>query len=422
MSELTMETKYSIELSNSKQNFILSEDLRTKAAHVLATTDFPTTRTEAWKYTRVAKIKNGNFKVSDKIDLGSININDYLIPNLEGSVVVFVNGFYSEELSSLQEESGLELVSLGNSSNFNAELGKDVALDDEVFNAINTYYAQDGVGIRIAKKTNLNQSIQVVFISTEDAVFSGLRNAIICEDFASAHLVFNYVSFNATSNFVNAISEIKVGSNAQLTIDKIQNEADSTYSIITELVDQAKDSNFTINTITLDGGLVRNNLKIEVSGENCETNLNGVYILKGQQHVDNHTTVDHKVAHCNSNEAYKGVIYDKATAVFNGKVFVRKDAQKTNAFQQNANVLMSLDASVNSKPELEIYADDVKCSHGSTTGQLDEEAIFYLRARGISERMAKQLVVNAFVVDVVNKILNTQVKDFVFQHIEKDFN
>jgi Fe-S cluster assembly protein SufD len=210
-----------------------------------------------------------------------------------------------------------------------------------------------------------------------------------------------------------------VGANAQLTIDKIQHEEQGNFAVLTEQVDQKKDSTFTINTITLDGTLVRNNLNIEVNGSNCESNLNGAYLLKDNQHVDNHTIVDHKVAHCLSNELYKGVIYDKATAVFNGKVFVRKDAQKINAFQSNGNVLMSDDASVNSKPELEIYADDVKCSHGSTTGQLDDEAIFYLRARGLSEKAAKNLMVSAFIGDVLDKIENPSVLQMVQTIIQK---
>jgi Fe-S cluster assembly protein SufD len=172
----------------------------------------------------------------------------------------------------------------------------------------------------------------------------------------------------------------------------------------------------------LNGGLVRNNLNIEVKGQNCCTNLNGAYILKGSQHVDNHTTVDHIAANCESHELYKGVVNDKSTAVFNGKVFVRKDAQKINAFQSNANVLLSDDSTVNSKPELEIYADDVKCSHGSTTGQLDEEAVFYLRARGLSEMSARKLMISAFINDVIEKVENEEVKEFVFNILQQRFD
>ena len=168
--------------------------------------------------------------------------------------------------------------------------------------------------------------------------------------------------------------------------------------------------------------MVRNNLNIEVNGENCYTHLNGMYLLIENQHVDNHTLVDHKKPHCESHELYKGVVNDKATAVFNGKVFVRKDAQKINAFQSNANVLLSDDATINSKPELEIYADDVKCSHGSTTGQLDEEAVFYLRARGLSEKSARKLMITAFIDDVIEKTENEEVKSFIIHILQERFD
>jgi Fe-S cluster assembly protein SufD len=418
MSELISE-KYSIQIEG-EENFLLSENLRLKANQVLESTDFPTSRTEAWKYTRVAKIKNGVFKTFD-CRQKPLDLKPFLIPNLEGSVVVFVNGLYASDLSSIESESGLELVSLAENNIFEAEIGQNIPLDNEVFSAINTLYVQDGVGIRIAKKTELKQNIQVIFVSTGENSYSGARNVISCEDFASAHLVLNYVSLDSNSSFNNVITEIQVGTNANLSIDKIQNEANSNYTISTEIVNQAKDSTFTINTITLDGALVRNNLTIAVNGQNCETNLSGAYILKGKQHVDNHTIVDHKVAHCQSNELYKGVIDEQATAVFNGKVFVRKDAQKINAFQSNGNVLLSDNASINSKPELEIYADDVKCSHGSTTGQLDEEAVFYLRARGLSEKSARALMVSAFIGDVIEKIENEAVKEYVFGKIEEKF-
>jgi FeS assembly ATPase SufC/FeS assembly protein SufD len=322
---------------------------------------------------------------------------DYIVPDF---VHVLFDGKIvktgPKELALELEEKGYDWIK--------AEVEKQIPLESEIFSALNTYYAQDGIGIRIAKKTELKQSIQVIFISTGEYSYSGARNVISCEDFASAHIVLNYMSLDSNTTFNNSLTEIHVGTNANLTIDKIQQEVDSSLNITSEFVNQEKDSTFTINTITLDGALVRNNLTIAVDGQNSETNLSGAYVLKGKQHVDNHTVVDHKVAHCQSNELYKGVIDDQATAVFNGKVFVRKDAQKINAFQSNGNVLLSDNATINSKPELEIYADDVKCSHGSTTGQLDEEAIFYLRARGISEKGARALMVSAFIGDVIEKI------------------
>jgi Fe-S cluster assembly protein SufD len=420
MSELIKE-KYVIQTEDTT-NFLLPTDLRVKANEVLETTEIPTSRTEAWKYTRLTKIKNSKFKFEKSFHINKLQIEPYLIPNLKGSVLVFVNGFYNSDLSNIDKEDGLELTPISESTKFSETLlGNLVPLENEFFSALNTVYTTDGICIRIKEKTNLKQSIQVVYISTGENTFSGLRNIISCENFASAHIAMNYVSFDAKTCFTNVISEIHVGTNANLTIDKIQQEDITNYNIISEFVNQEKDSIFNINTITLDGALVRNNLTIDVKGQNCETNLSGAYILKGKQHVDNHTIVDHKVANCQSNEMYKGVIDEQATAVFNGKVFVRKDAQKINAFQSNGNVLLSDSATINSKPELEIYADDVKCSHGSTTGQLDDEAIFYLRARGISEKSAKSLMVSAFIGDVIQKVENEAVKEYIFGIIEEKF-
>ena len=280
----------------------------------------------------------------------------------------------------------------------------------------------DGVFIHIGSKVILDKPLQILHILSETNTISNLRNLIVCEKNSEAKIIQGYFSENATDSFTNVVTEVFVEENAHLTIDKIQYENDSCYQIATEQVQQEKNSTFTINTVTLNGAIVRNNLNIEVVGQNCLTNLNGTYLLKGNQHVDNHTIVDHKAPNCESHELYKGVVNDQSTAVFNGKVFVRKDAQKINAFQSNANVLLSDESTVNSKPELEIYADDVKCSHGSTTGQLDEEAVFYLRARGLSEKSARKLMIGAFVNDVLKKIENEEVKTFIFEILHQRFD
>ena len=417
MSEVLRDSKFemnSIISDGGQINYILSAEQREAASGILESIDFPTTRDEAWKYTRVAKIKNAQFGIRDS---GTIDaVEKYLVPGLEGSRLVFVNGFYRADLSVIKEASGIYVAPLsdGRHQDWSKDyLGAILPLDGEIFHAMNTYYATDGVAVHIAKKTAAAESIQVIFIATGDHTFTAARNLIVCEDFGSAHIALGFFSENAEASFSNVVTEIFAGANSHLSIDKIQSEDASAYCISTEQVKQEKDATFTINTITLDGGLVRNNLNIAVDGQNAETNLSGAYILGGKQHVDNHTVVDHKVANCVSNELYKGVMDGQSTAVFNGKVFVRKDAQKINAFQSNGNVLLSDNATINSKPELEIYADDVKCSHGSTTGQLDEEAVFYLRARGLSEKSARALMVSAFIGDVLAKVENEHVRAFI---------
>ncbi|MNK05556.1 FeS cluster assembly protein SufD [compost metagenome] len=402
-----------------KGAFLLNPELRQKAQEVLENTAFPTTRTEAWKYTRVAKIKNSNLTVQENpvsVD-GKFGLSENSIQ------YVFVNGLFSEALSSKSYPDGVKVLPLSHMDEAEVRvLGGNVPLDGEVFSSINTAYATDGLYVHVSAKMQIEPVIEIIQINTEKNILTNLRHVLVAEAFSEVKFIQRSISVNGSENFTNVISEIHVGKNAKLTIDKLQEEDETCSQISTELVNQHQDSNFTINTVTLNGQLVRNNLTIEVDGQNCETNLNGAYILNGNQHVDNHTVVDHKVANCESNELYKGVIDGKATAVFNGKVFVRKDAQKINAFQSNGNVLLSDDATINSKPELEIYADDVKCSHGSTTGQLDEEAVFYLRARGLSEASARQLMVGAFIEDVIQKIENEAVVNRIHAILRERFN
>lgn len=411
MSEVLKDTRFAIR--NSSSAGILAESWKANAEQVLATIDFPTTRMEAWKYTRVAKIKNTSFEVLPAtVDISKLNF-----PLAADTItLVFVNGFFQAGASTQVLPEGLTcqpLSTLGEAER--AALVSNLKLEDEIFNALNTAYATDGAVVKIAAKAVIEQPVQLIYILTGDKAIANVRNFIVAEKFSQAQLVQAYFAENATDCFANVVTEVQVGENANLTINKIQYENASCFHIATEEVSQDKDAVFTINTLTLNGGFVRNNLHIAVQGQNCETNLNGAYILKEKQHVDNHTIVDHQVANCVSNELYKGVMNDQSTAVFNGKVFVRKDAQKINAFQSNGNVLLSDNATVNSKPELEIYADDVKCSHGSTTGQLDEEAVFYLRARGLSEVSARALMVGAFVGDVLEKIEQPEVRSFIDQ-------
>jgi Fe-S cluster assembly protein SufD len=402
-----------------KGTFLLNPELRTKALEVLENTPFPTTRTEAWKYTRVGKIKNSHLAIQETPV--SIDGNFGLTEN--SLRYVFVNGHFSPALSSSSYPEGLKILPLSQMDEAEVRvLGGNVLLEGEVFSSINTAYATDGLYVHVSAKMQIEPVIEIIQINTEKQILTNLRHVLVAEAFSEVKFIQRSLSVNGTENFTNVISEIHVGKNAKLEIDKLQEESDSCYQISSEFVNQHQDSNFTINTVTLNGLLVRNNLTIEVDGQNCETHLNGAYILNGNQHVDNHTVVDHKVANCESNELYKGVIDGKATAVFNGKVFVRKDAQKINAFQSNGNVLLSDDATINSKPELEIYADDVKCSHGSTTGQLDEEAIFYLRARGLSEASARQLMVGAFIEDVIQKISNEAVINRIHTLLKERFN
>lgn len=385
------------------------------ASKTLETFDLPTTRTEAWKYTRVAKLGKIDFhsNTQEVSDTSSYIIDESAL------TLIFVNGYLSQELSN-SLPTGLSCKQLSACSSEELK-HTGIKHGKEVFNALNTCYLNDGIWIEIAKNAVVDQPIQIIHITKGEKQLTNFRTVITARAFSKASIIQGFFSEDSDQSFTNSITEIIVEENAHLTLDKLQYEEETTTHINSEYVNQAKDSTFTLNTITLNGGLVRNNIHVNVNGQNCTTNMNGAYLLKGKQHVDNHTTVDHIAANCNSNELYKGVIDEKATAVFNGKVFVRKDAQKINAFQSNGNVLLSDDANVNSKPELEIYADDVKCSHGSTTGQLDEEAVFYLRARGLSEKSARKLMVSAFIGEVLEHLENDSVVSYIERLLKERF-
>ena len=404
--------KFHERITTEGYTLVLPQELREKSFEILNETAFPTTKTEAWKYTRTTRISNGTFQLANPTVQ---SVTPYLIEGLNGNILVFVNGFYQADLSTIIDTKGLNVSSLASTPNDWVKANTKVTLEGEVFNALNTAFTTDGVCIEIAKNAIIEEPIQLIYITTGSSVLSTVRNILIANDNSEATITMNYVGENAEANFTNVITEVTVKTNASLSIHKVQQENNTNFHINTETVSQGRDSRFTLSTSTFSGAIVRNNVYVHVDGENAETNLYGLYLTDDKQLVDNHTVIDHKVPNCNSNELYKGVLDGQSTGVFNGKVYVREQAQKINAFQSNGNVLLSDNASMNSKPELEIYADDVKCSHGSTTGQIDEEAIFYLRARGISEKSAKSLLINGFVGEVVDQISN----EIVREHITK---
>ncbi len=379
-----------------------------EAANRLARQDFPGRKSEAWKYTRVGKLVNSTVKRATS----TIPAERFFIDQLDSYKIIISNG--NLETSNLPSLNGVVVKQIEESDQYLNSLTDK----EEIFTNINTAFDHDGVLIHVPKNVVLDKPIEIVNVIDGQATIAQPRKLIVIEQSAQAHVIDGYYSAESGFAFTNGVVEIIVKENARLHLDKIQYESGDHWNISSEYVYQESNSNFTINTVTLNGGTVRNGLNIIVDGENCETNLNGLYLLKENQHVDNHTLVDHKKPNCTSSELYKGMIDDSATGVFNGKVFVRQDAQKIEAFQQNNNIVMTDQATMNAKPELEIYADDVKCSHGSTTGQFDEEAVFYLRSRGIGEDKARKLLVAAFAGDVLNKITNEMVRT----HIDKLLN
>lgn len=418
-----METKVALSPAEEKKvNFLATldanfgsenshPDFRQEAKSFLQNNAAPTTRTEAWKYTRVTKIVNDSWNKG----AADTSVDALVIPNLDAWRVVFVNGQMNASMSSFPDQDGFNVTRISE----NADLQISKAPTPDWFEALNAAYFTDGLSIRVAKKVKTEKPLYIVHVSTGEQTASFVRHHVTVEESAEAEIVQHHISLEGGKTFLSSVLEGDVAQNAALHIDKVQEAEANGFEHSVEWVDQARDSHFDIRTLTLKGGWVRNNLNINVNGSNCTTNLFGTYMPQDKEHVDNHTMVDHRVPHCESNEVYKGVIDDKATGVFNGKVFVREDAQKTNAYQQNANIVLSDDAAMNSKPELEIYADDVKCSHGSTTGQFDEEAVFYLRARGIGDRTARKILTQAFIREIADAIQNEAVQTYCLSAIEE---
>ncbi|HYH13877.1 MAG TPA: Fe-S cluster assembly protein SufD, partial [Flavisolibacter sp.] len=287
--------------------------------------------------------------------------------------------------------------------------------------ALNTAFAQEGIFIQVKRGKIVEHPIYIYHITDARSanILSQPRSLVHVGENAQVHLVENYATLGAAESFTNQVLEVVVEQDAIVEYYKIQNDAVHTNQVSTTHFRQVGKSVVHAVTISLDGGIVRNNLNLSMEAEYCDSYMFGLYFLKGNTHVDNHTVVDNVKPNCLSNELYKGIIDDNATAVFNGKIYVQKDAQKTNAFQSNKNILLSEAATVNTKPQLEIYADDVKCSHGCTVGQLDEESMFYLRSRGVTEKAAKSLLVHAFALDILDHIKLEPVRNYVDQLISE---
>ncbi|MES2795570.1 MAG: Fe-S cluster assembly protein SufD [Bacteroidota bacterium] len=383
--------------------------------------NFPTIRHEEWKYSNVKSITEKSFNFSGKTDFSVEDLEQMPIPNLEGNIIYFINGIYSSALSKIvSDQSELIILPISEAiikysalitEYFNTNTDSDI----NAFSALNTAFTQHGLFVYVPDNKVVAQPVILRFITDARAENIGLqpRNLFIIGKNAELQIAESYRTLGENEVFTNAYSEIFVNEEANVHYYKVQNETDSSYHIGTTAVLQKSKSVFTANTVTANGGFVRNNLNIKVDGEYAEANMFGLYIPNNTQHIDNHTVVDHMKPNSNSNEFYKGVLKDKSTGVFNGKIFVRQDAQKTNAFQSCKNVLASTDATMNTKPQLEIWADDVKCSHGTTTGQLNDDALFYMQARGISKATAKSLLMLAFAQEVIDKMEIESIKVYL---------
>ena len=402
--------------------------IRKKAIERFAQLGFPTTRDEDWRFTNVAPIARTAFEAAtgDGEAVEAQQLATSALLQADWPRLVFVNGYVAPQLSSVGElPGGVRLESLAAVAHADPEalqqhLARHADYQDHPFTALNTAFMEDGAYVHIPKGVYLKQPIHLVFVSTADAgsVISHPRNLIVAETGSQATIIESYLGLGDGVYFTNAVTEIVVGENAVIDHYKVGREAQQAYHVGTTQIYQDRSSNASSHAITIGGALVRNDINTVLDGEGAQCTLNGLYLVSGRQHVDNHLRVEHAKPHCDSREFFKGVLDGHGKAVFTGRIIVRKDAQKTDAKQTNMNLLLSDHAQVDTKPQLEIFADDVKCTHGATIGQIDENAMFYLRSRGLSEPAARGLMVYAFASEAIDRIqpqpLRAQLRQTLF--------
>ena len=412
-------------------------DLRKTAFNHLLEKGFPTKREEEWRFTDINPILSESFKLADSDNIANIKKSDIAhltFKNWSGPMLVFIDGHFAEHLSDMNAgQSGLTI----NSLDFVLKNDQKSLLDtfvefetysENAFSALNTAFIKDGAVIKLEKNVIADKPIHLLYISTKQnkPQLINPRNLIYLSENSQAALVESHFNLNDGEYFNNPVTEIRIAENARLNHIRIQNESGMAFHIGSIFVDQKQNSHYFSTSLTFGGKIARNNIYTKLDGEGIESILNGLYMGHGDQLLDNHTFIDHAKPRCESHELYQGILTDNANGVFSGKILVHPDAQKTDAKQSNNCLLLSDEARINSKPQLEIYADDVRCTHGATVGQLNEEGIFYLRSRGISEQQAKNILTYAFVEQVIEGIgiasVRNYVDDIILNRLKEDMN
>lgn len=388
-------------------------DVRTEAFKNFEEKGFPTKKDEAWKYTSLNAILKNDFSVFPKNEntVQYSDVKKYYLHEIDTYKVVFVDGVFSSFLSSTTHD-GLDVCLMSSALTKPKykmvidEYFNKIANKDESLTSLNTAFAYEGAYINVPRNKVADKPIEIINFSTgsESALLVQPRNLIIVGENAHVQIIERHQSLNENPVLTNSVTEIFAQKRAIVDYYKIQNDNLEASLIDNTYIAQKEQSHVSVHTFSFGGNLTRNNLNFYHQGEHIDSTLKGITIIEGKQHVDHYTLVQHATPNCESHQNYKTILDDKSTGVFNGKIYVEKEAQKTNAFQQNNNILLSDKASVNAKPQLEIFADDVKCSHGCTIGQLDEKAMFYMQSRGIPEKEAKALLMYAFTNEVIESI------------------
>jgi len=388
-------------------------DIRTEAIKTFENEGFPSKKEEAWKYTSLNSILKHDYSVFPKHEnaLEFKDVKKYFLYDTDTYKVIFIDGVYSPFLSNTTHD-GLDVCLMSAALTkpkyrdlINTYFNK-IAPSDDSLTALNTSYAKEGAFVYIPKNVVAEKPIEIIHFSSgiEEALWLQPRNLIVVDKNSQVQIIERHQSLNEHPVVTNSVTELYVHEEAFADYYKLQNDLPSASLIDNTYITQEQNSHASVHTFTLGGKLIRNNLRFFHKGEHILSTLKGVTILEGKQHVDHSTLVHHSQPNCESHQDYKGIFSERSEGVFNGQILVDKIAQKTNAFQQNNNILLDDKATVNSKPQLEIFADDVKCSHGCTIGQMDEQALFYLRSRGIPKKEAKALMTYAFANNVLESV------------------
>ena len=401
-------------------------DIRSEAIRIFEEKGFPSKKEEAWKYTSLNTLLKNDYSVFPKKEsaLEFKDVKKYFIHDIDSYKIVFVDGVYSSYLSETTHE-GLDVCLMSAALTkpkyqmvVDAYFNK-IAKKDESLTSLNTAFCREGAYIYIPKNKVVEKPIQILNFATgnEAALMLQPRNLIVVGENAHVQIIERHQSLTENAILTNSVTEIFANKKAIVDYYKIQNDLPTASLIDHTYISQQKDSHARVHTFSFGGNITRNNLNFYQKDERIDSTLKGITIIGKKQHVDHHTLVHHAEPNCESHQDYKGIYAERSTGVFNGKVIVEKEAQKTNAFQQNNNLLIDDNASVNTKPQLEIFADDVKCSHGCTIGQLDEDALFYLRSRGIPEKEARGLLMYAFANNVLESVKIPEVKSRIKKQI-----
>ncbi len=394
--------------------------LRASAQDRFAEIGFPTRRDEEWRVTPIAPIVETPFQnVPGRMT--AAELQPFTYAGLTGSQLVFVNGRYQADLSRVEAlPQGVtvgtlaDALALGNPL-VEANLGRYAHFRSQAFVALNTAALSDGAFIHVPRNVVVEEPIHLLFVTTADgqAIVSHPRTLLLADENSQVTVLESYAGPAGQTYLTNAVTEVVMGANAVVDHYKVQQESLNAYHVATLQVRLVQGCSFSSHSIGLGGAIVRNDANAVLDGEHGECTLNGLYRANGRQIVDNHTSIDHAMPHCNSHEIYKGILDGHSRGIFNGKIFVREDAQKTDAKQTNKTLLLSNDAQINTKPQLEIFADDVRCTHGATIGQLSADALFYLRARGIPETQARDLLIYAFAADIASRVKVEAVRNYL---------